>query len=154
MLHAAVSIIIAADPSVVKKEYLDYVNWHQLFPLTIKRAKLVKEENGRLTVEVDHRYEGKVINIISVLSPEEIQLQEFKPKFNAVFINRFEKIPSGTLYTLSADVSLNGIFKLATPFVRKLLKRRMLNYVLYPMKKYSESHARRKSGLRFYYTSR
>jgi hypothetical protein len=140
MLHAATSIIIAADPSTVKKQYLDYVNWSQLFPLTIRRAKLIKEENGALTVEVDHRYEGKVINVLTILSPEEIKLQEFKPKFDAVFINRFERVPAGTLYTITANVSLKGIFKVAAPFVLGLIKKRMLNYVLYPMKKYSESH--------------
>jgi hypothetical protein len=116
------------------------VNWPQLFPLTIRRAKFIKEEKGSLTVEVDHRYEGKVINILTVLSSEEIKLQEFKPKFDAIFINRFQAVPAGTLYTITANVTLKSIFKFAAPFVHGLIKKRMTNYVLYPMKKYSESH--------------
>lgn len=142
MLRTVSSIIIAVDPLLVKKQYLDYVNWPQLFPLTIRRAKLIREQNGSLTVEVDHRYEGKVINVINILSNDEVRLREFKPKFNAVFINHFQPIPAGTLYTITANVWLKGIFKLAGPFVHGLVRKRMQNYVLFPMKKYTESHHR------------
>lgn len=72
--------MIDASPLLVKKIYMDYAHWNQLFPLTIKATSFVKEENGKLTVMADHKTAGMVINIITVHPDEEVKLEEFKPK--------------------------------------------------------------------------
>jgi len=44
-----------------------------------------------------------------VLSPREIRLEEFKRRFDARFINRFEAVEQGTRYSIVADVQLKGM---------------------------------------------
>ena len=139
MLHVESSINIDAPPSLVMGRYMDYDNWHKLFPLTIRATRYIKEQNGVLTVEVDHKKAGFVINILTVLSNEEIKLEEFKPKYNAIFINRFQPTAEGTRYTIVANVSLKGIYKIATPFIKSIVKNRIMKFALEPMKKKSEN---------------
>jgi hypothetical protein len=110
-------------PSTAVAAYLDYRNWHRLFPLTIRAVKFIWKENNVLTVEVDHKTEGFVINTITVISSHEIKLEEFKPKYNATFINRFEEVSTGTLYTLVANVSMKNLYKLIEPFLKPVLKK-------------------------------
>jgi|SRR4030095_9727 hypothetical protein len=138
MLHVEASINIATPQPVVRRVYMDYNNWNKLFPLTIRAARCIKEENGVHTVEVDHKKEGFVINVLTVLSNEEIQLEEFKPKYNATFINRFRAVGNGTRYTISASISMKGIYKIAAPFIKNVVKNRIIELVLKPMKKLSE----------------
>jgi hypothetical protein len=138
MLHVEASIDIVSPQPLVMRLYMDYNNWHKLFPLTIRAARCVKEEDGVFIVEVDHKKEGFVTNILTVLSNEEIQLEEFKPKYNATFINRFHAITNGTRYTILANISLKGIYKIASPFIKNAVKNRIMELVLKPMKKFSE----------------
>jgi Polyketide cyclase / dehydrase and lipid transport len=135
-LHAEVSVDISAAPQQVMNAYLDYANWHRLFPLTIAGTRLVKREGEQMTIEVSHKKEGKVINLLSILSKTAIRLEEFKHLFNAIFINRFEETPGGTRYTIIASVALKGPYRLLQPFVKWLVKGRMRKYVLDPMKEY------------------
>jgi hypothetical protein len=139
-MDAELSIDINAPASRAIEVYLDYGNWHKLFPLTIQAVKFISKENNVLTVEVNHKTEGFVINIITVLSDHEIKLEEFKPKYNAIFINRFEAVNEGTLYTVIAHVSLKGIYKIASPFIKALVKNRIRKFVLEPMKSYAENN--------------
>jgi hypothetical protein len=78
MLHAKVSKIMSASPQQVLSIYHDYGNWHNLFPLTIRGAKLMRETGNEKTIEVDHKKAGKVVNILTILSNEEIKPEEFK----------------------------------------------------------------------------
>src|SRR5215831_5301585 len=50
-----------------------------------------------------------LINIMMVLSPREIRLEEFRRRFDARFINRFEAVGQGTRYSIVADVQLKGM---------------------------------------------
>lgn len=137
-LHVEASKIIAAPSQRVMAIYLDHSQWHRLFPLTIRSARLVSEEGGRQTIEVDHKQEGKVINLLTVVSKEEIKLEEFKKAFNGVFINWFEPIPGGARYRIFAYISLKGFYRFLQPFVRGLIRKRIYRFVLDPMKNYAE----------------
>jgi len=138
MLHIKVSITIRAAQFELIDRYLDYNNWHRLFPLTIKGTKLLKKQNRILVIEVDHKKAGPLINILTILSDNEIQLEEFKPIYNATFINRFDAIEDGTKFTVNACISLKGVYRIAAPFVKGLIKNRIAKFVLEPMKAYSE----------------
>jgi hypothetical protein len=43
-------------------------------------------------------------------SLQEIRLEEFKPRYDAVFLNRFEPDPEGTRYTVTVEIALNGAY--------------------------------------------
>jgi hypothetical protein len=137
-MQVQLSISINVAPSTAVAAYLDYRNWHILFPLTVRVVKFIWKENNVVTVEVDHKAEGFLINIITVISSREIKLEEFKPKYNAIFINRFQEISTGTRYTLVAIVSLKNLYKLIEPFLKPILKKRIRKFALQPMKEFLE----------------
>src|SRR5690606_11195361 len=96
MIQVQNAILIHATSSDLFSIYMDYNHWNKLFPLTIRGVKFIKRENNTTTVEVEHKAAGSVINILSVVSNEEIKLEEFKPVYNAVFINHFKKVDDDT----------------------------------------------------------
>ena len=103
---------------------------------------MLKEENGRLTISVQHKKTGQVLNMLSVLSPHEIKLEQFKPMYDAVFINRFQQINRGSLHTVIAEIRLKGFFKIVEPFIKSIVEKRIKKFVLESMKDYAETHCR------------
>jgi len=95
MVHTVVSAEIGAPPELVAALYADYEGWPRLFPATICGVRLLADDGQRKTIEIAHASEGNVINILIVVSPQEIRLEEFKRRFDARFINRFEAAGAG-----------------------------------------------------------
>ena len=139
MIHAVVSTEISAPPELVAGLYADYRGWPRLFPATIRGVRLLADDGHRKTIEVDHATEGKVINIMMVVSPQEIQLEEFKPRFDARFINRFEPAGQGTRYSIVADVQLKGVARALAPLVPPIVRARLNRFVFEPMRAAVES---------------
>src|SRR5215510_9548677 len=136
MLHVETSTTIQAPQPRVVEIYQDYRNWPNLFP-TIKAVRLVRDEPHRKVLEIDH-VEGRVINILTIVSPQEIVLEEFKKKYDGKFVNRFEVVPQGTRFTVAADISLKGFYKLLAPFLADYIRKQITVYVLDPVKKSAE----------------
>jgi hypothetical protein len=97
-------------------------------------VRLLADDGQRKTIEVDHATEGKVINIMMVLSPREIRLEEFKRRFDARFINRFEAVGQGTRYSIVADVQLKGVARALAPLAPPIVRARLNRFVLEPMR--------------------
>lgn len=133
MIHTVVSREINAPPERVAALYANYEGWPRLFPATIRGVRLLADDGQRKTIEVDHTTEGKVINIMIVVSPSEIRLQEFKPRFDARFINRFEAAGQGTRYSIVADVQLKGAARVLGPLITLIVRARLSRFVLEPM---------------------
>lgn len=121
--------------------YLDVADWPRLFPATIRATRVVRRAGDEITVEVDHRTAGRVINIVRPRSPNEIVLEEFKPKFDATFLNRFEAEADGTRYTVVADVRLHLPYALLAPVLAGYVRRTVRRYVLDPMRAAAERGA-------------
>ncbi|MBX5480870.1 MAG: SRPBCC family protein [Myxococcaceae bacterium] len=136
-IETTLSIQIAAPPERVVALYLDVAHWHELFPATIRAARIVRSSPEEVEIEVDH-LEGKVPNFLRQKSPTEIELDEHKRLFRATFSNRFEPHEGGTRYTLVAHVQLIGWARLLTPFVGPVVRSRMRRFVLEPMKAAAE----------------
>jgi Polyketide cyclase / dehydrase and lipid transport len=131
------STLIHAPQVRVADIYRDYHNWPKLFP-TIKAVHLLlREETNKTTLEIDHQ-EGLVINTLTFISSEDIKLEEVKRKYDATFLNHFEAAPEGTRYILVGDISLKGIYKLLTPFLKKYIRKQMTALVLEQLKRYAE----------------
>ena len=130
---------INASPERLTRLYLDYAHWDSLFPATIRGVRLLREGDGETTVEVDHRTEGAVVNIIRPLSPTAIEVEEFKPRFDATFVNRFEPRGNGARYVLDAEVRLHMPFAVLGPLIKPIVRRRMRRFVLEPMRAAAES---------------
>jgi hypothetical protein len=136
MLHVETSTMIQAPQTRVVEIYQDYRNWPNLFP-TIKGVRLVREEPGKKVLEIDHM-EGRVINILTLVSPEEVELEEFKKKYDGKFVNRFEAVSGGTRLTVAADISLKGRYKLLAPFLGGYIRKQITAFLLDPVKKLAE----------------
>ena len=136
MLHIETSITIRAPQPRVAEIYRNYRDWPRVFP-TIKAVRLMREEPGKQILEIDHQ-EGRVVNILTNVSPEQIELQEWKKRYDATFVNRIEAIPEGTRFTLAADISLKGVYKLLAPFLHGYIRQQMTDLVLNPIRKVAE----------------
>lgn len=137
MIKATVSEHIDASAEKVFALYADPANWPRIFP-TIRAVRIVRESRDEKFVDVDHVYEGKVINVVRQVSATRIDLEEFKHHYDATFINVMKPEQGGTRYTVSAEVRLKGFYRLAALFVKPLVRAQMRRYVLVPMKTAAE----------------
>jgi hypothetical protein len=137
-VHAVASQLIRAAPDRVSAIYRDYKHWPELFP-TIRSTRLIRENDTTQAIEVDHTRAGRVLNLLTVLSKDEIRLDEFKPHYEARFTNRFEPDASGTRFTVTADVQLKGILRLFAWIARPFVRRRIARFVLGPVKAMAEA---------------
>jgi hypothetical protein len=138
-VHAVASQLIFATPERVSAIYQDYGRWPKLFPATIRSTRLVRENDTTKAIEVDHAKVGRVLNLMTVLSPHEIRLEEFKPHYEARFTNRFEPDARGTRYTVIADVQLKGVLRVLALFAPLFVRRRLAKFVLRPVKAMAEA---------------
>jgi hypothetical protein len=138
-VHAVASQLIYAAPERVSAIYRDYRHWPQLFSATIRGTRLIRENETTQAIEVDHARAGRVLNLLTVLSSDEIRLDEFKPHYDARFTNRFEPDARGTRFTVIADVQLKGILRLFALIARPFVRRRIAKFVLGPIKAMAEA---------------
>jgi hypothetical protein len=138
-VHAVASQLIHAAPERVAALYRDYRHWPQLFPRTIRGTRLIRENDTTQAIEVDHAKAGRVLNLLTVLSSDEVRLDEFKPHYDARFTNRFEADARGTRVTVVADVQLKGILRLFALIARPFVRRRIAKFVLRPIKAMAEA---------------
>jgi hypothetical protein len=132
------ALVIRASPDRLVALYLDYRSWPELFPATIRGVRWLATHDGDITVEVDHRAEGRVVNIIRPMSASVIALEEFKPHFDATFVNRFERVPHGTRYVLDAEIRFHMPYALVAPLLRGVVRHRIRQFVLEPMRVIAE----------------
>ncbi len=132
------ALVVRARPDRLAALYLDYASWPELFPVTIRGVRWLEEHDGDITVEVDHRAEGRVVNIIRPMSASVIALEEFKRRYDATFVNRFESVLEGTRYILDAEIRFRMPYALVAPLLRGVVRRRLQQYVLEPMRVIAE----------------
>lgn len=140
-VHAVASQLIHAAPERVRAIYQDYGHWPEVFAATIRATRLIRENDTTKAIEVEHATAGRVLNLMTVISPGEIRLEEFKPHYDARFTNRFDVDEGGTRLTVFADVQLKGPLRLLAPIARAILRRRIAKFVLRPLKRSAESAA-------------
>jgi hypothetical protein len=133
------ALVVRARPDRLAALYLDYRNWPELFPATIRGVRWLEEHDGDITVEVDHRAEGRVVNIIRPMSSTVIALEEFKSRYDATFVNRFEKVTQGTRYVLDAEIRFRLPYALVAPLLRGVVRHRLRQNVLEPMRVIAEA---------------
>ena len=138
-VHAVASQVIHATPEKVMALYRDYGHWPQTFPATVRGTRLIRQNDTTQAIEVDHTKAGRVLNLMTVVAPGEIRLEEFKRHYEARFTNRFEPDASGTRLTVIADVQLKGLLRLLSLIAPPFVRRRIAKFVLGPMKAMAEA---------------
>ena len=119
--------------------YRDYRGWPQLFPATIAGVRPVSAESDAVLLEVAHKREGPVVNRLRVLSSKGIELCEWKQRYDARFVNYFEPDELGTRYTLSAEITVKGAWRMLEPFMRPYVTRQMVRFVVEPLRRHAEA---------------
>ena len=138
-IQTQAEIHIAGPPRHVAALYRDVEKWGQTFPATIERARVIDSGENWQQIEVRHKLEGYVPNMLIFLSDTEIGLEESKKKYNSSFLNEFKTAANGTThYVITSFVSLKGIYKVLKPFLQNYVRRQSLlqmrRYVLEPLK--------------------
>lgn len=145
MPHVEAAAIIHAPQARVAQLYRDFLHWPELFPATIRGVHVVRLEPDRTVLQIDHR-EGSVPNVLHEVSRERIDLWESKRRYDANFVNRFEPVPEGTRYTVSADVVLKGPARILAPFLDGYIRHQIQRYVLEPMRRAAEGAGTSSTG--------
>jgi hypothetical protein len=83
---------------------------------------------------VQHRKEGRMLNVLTTRGPEVVELREYKRRFDATFVNRFEPAPEGTRYTIDATVRLALPYALLAPLLCGVVERSLRRFTLEPMR--------------------
>ena len=68
-------------PSACRAIYRDFRPWPTLFPATIRGTRLIRENDTTQAIEVEHAKAGRVLNLLTVMSSDEVRLDEFKPHY-------------------------------------------------------------------------
>jgi hypothetical protein len=137
-LHVVASKLISAPPDRVSELYQDYTRWAELFPATIRGTRLLEVQGATRRIAVDHATAGQVVNVMTIVSPREIRLDEVKPRYDARFVNLFDPDPRGTRYTVVADIELRGLLRKLTAFARPLVRHQIARFILRPLKAMAE----------------
>ncbi len=142
-IRTSASTLIRAPQDTVFALYADWEHWPRLFPKTIRGVRLVASEGSSRAIDVDH-VEGHVPNVMSIVSPDLIILDEHKRRYDARLENRFEPLvgSEGTRYVVTADVMLHGKLRWLRPFAKPMIRSRIRRYVLEPLRRAAEQEAR------------
>jgi hypothetical protein len=133
LVRAELSTIINGPAEKVADQFLDYGRWPQMYP-TIRGVRVVSASGQYVTLSVDHA-EGRIMNILMVVSSKEVRLYEEKLRYDASFIHRFEATVGETRYTVVADVMVKRPIHLLAPVLRPYIKWQMRRYILEPMRR-------------------
>jgi hypothetical protein len=144
VIRVDVATLVEAPKETVAAVYADYSGWPQLFP-TIRGVRLLQRDGEKVVLEIDH-VEGKVRNELLIRSPDEIDLSEVKRRYDARFLNRFEAVRGGTLFTVIGKIRLKGWARLLRPFPGGFIRTRMRRLQLQPVKAEAERRVRTKSA--------
>ena len=134
VVRARVTTFIRAPRDRVAELFLDYAQWPRLFPATIAGVTLVRQDASSLSVLVEHRREGRVLNELYLCEHGVVELREYKRRFDATFVNRFDDAPTGTLYTIDAEVRVKRPYAPLAPLLGWIVRRALRRYTMEPLR--------------------
>jgi hypothetical protein len=125
---------IFVQPATVVSVFTDYSSWGETFPATIKSAQLLDDRGDRELVEVHHKRHGPILNVIQKIGPNRIALEEYKPRYEAIFLMTVRPAPLGSSVTLDLELRAKGPGVWLLPFVAPFVRRQVIRLFLQPLK--------------------
>lgn len=138
VVRTRVETIIAAPPDRIVALFMDYTQWPRIFAATIAHTALVGRDGRSLVVRVDHRRDGRVVNVLTNHGDGVIVLRECKRRYDATFVSSFSHDPAGTRYAIDAEVSIKQPFTLLAPFLGGVVERALRRYTMQPLREAAE----------------
>lgn len=136
-MRVQTSVVVHASPQLVREVYADYSGWPGLFP-TISAVRVRERRGTTVVLEIDH-VEGTVVNELTLTTAGDLVLREVKRRYDAVFVNEFDPIPQGTLFTVRGELWFKGIPRLLEPGLAWYVRRQMRRLQLEPVKARAEA---------------
>jgi len=133
-VHVTVTATLEAMRDRLVGLLLDYTQWPRIFSASIARTELVRRDARSMVVMVHHRREGRVVNVLTDCGDGVVVLREFKRRYDATFVNRFDPAPDGTRYTVDAAVRIEQPFTLIAPLLRGVVERAIRRYTIEPLR--------------------
>ena len=112
--------------------FLDVEGWPRLFPATIRAVRVVERDGPRTVLDVAHRV-GRVRNVLTTVSPRELLLEEWKPRYRARFRYRFEAEGHHTRLVLTGEIDLERWAAFLEPLLASYARRQIRTYVIEPI---------------------
>jgi hypothetical protein len=138
-VRTRVATTVGAPPDRLATLLLDYAHWARLFPETIEGAELVRRDGRSLVVLVQHRREGRVLNVLTDCGDGIVALREYKHRYDATFVNRFARTEAGTCFTIDAEVRVKRPFSAVGPLLRGVVARALRRYTMEPLRAAAEA---------------
>jgi len=137
-VHTSVAARVRAPRDVVLTLFLDWRRWPSVFPATIASVRLLHADATLESVEVLHRREGRVRNDLWTCAPGVVELREYKPRYDATFLNHFEHALDGTEYRIDAEVRFHRPYALLAPLLPGVVERALRRHTLEPVRRAAE----------------
>lgn len=137
-VRTRVTTTVGAPPDRLVALLLDYAHWARVFPETIAGAELVRRDGPSLVVLVQHRREGRVLNVLTNCGDGIVALREYKHRYNATFVNRFARTAGGTRFTIDAEVRIKRPFSAVAPLLRGVVERALRRHTMEPLRAAAE----------------
>ena len=145
MITTEVVARVSGSPDEVAQMFLDVEGWPRLFPATVRAVRLVERDWPRTVVDVAHRV-GRVRNILTTVSPREVLLEEWKPRYRARFRYRFEAEGHHTRLVLTGEIYLERWAAFLESLLASYARRQIRKYVIEPIQyavRYGRTRPRR-----------
>jgi hypothetical protein len=140
-MRVQTSAFVRAPNAIVCGVYADYRGWPRLFR-KISAVRLIRHNGPKQVLEIDH-VEGRVVNEVTVDCPRTLDLWEVKRYYDARFVNRFDEVPGGTRFTVTADLRFKGYARLFAPLLRGYVRRQIIELQIAPVRSEAEARAGR-----------
>lgn len=134
MPRTSVTGFIQARPQIVADLYRNWIAWPTIFGATIRGVHLLETSGNHTRLAVDHRV-GRVINVLTEVGPDRVDLWEEKPRYTALFENHFEAEQSGTRMRVVAEVRLVGALRILGPLLGPYIRHQIRTYVIDPLRR-------------------
>lgn len=132
------SISVCADPERACRVIQNWSDWPRTFPLTIQSVNLLSASENCLRLQVMHKAEGAVVNVLNSYRDGTIRLKEYKRNYDAEFLFFAEPAAGGSKLHVHACIFLKGGLGwfgcLAAPIIRSRIRK----YLLEPLRARAE----------------
>lgn len=128
------SVDVAADPAAACEVIRNWADWPRAFPATIESVRLLKETGDSVTLQVLHKFDGVVINILRPDEGGAVRLGEFKPRYDAQFTFFASPAEPGSTLHVHGCIWLKGRLAWLGCLAGPLIRSRMRRYLLEPIR--------------------
>lgn len=140
MIRVQVSELIRASKETLYQINIDIMSWPKWLP-HVKSIRVVNREGNSTTFEGEYVEDGRSLSardVQHVISQDEVEEEIHRPRYSARILYQYESVDGGTRLTVTIDVALKGLNKLAAPFIKGRIRRELGANIFAPLRQVAE----------------